>query len=132
MANKVNGDVWTLTTLRIYLEALVTALEIHTAARLHSQELAMLKAEAAIEARLKGMNEFRSSLNDIVLTLLPRQEYDVNHRALEHQVAELNKRIEIISARLDVLTGKAGGIAQGWTILVAVLTMGIALFALLR
>jgi hypothetical protein len=131
MAEQVN-DEWTIGTLKAYLEMMVTQLEKATAVRMHSQEVAVTKAEVAIEARLTGMNEFRGQLNDLIRTLLPRGEYEVNHVALERQVDEVLKRIEVNSARLDVLTGKSGGLAQGWTILVSVLTMGIALYALLK
>ena len=149
MAKQVN-DEWTVDTLRVYLEALIkeqgaatdslrTYLQMSisekeraTELRLHSQELAVLKAETAIDKRLEAMNEFRGQLNDLVRTLLPRTEYNVNHSALEYQVDEVKKRVEVTSARLDLLSGKSGGLAQGWTYLIAVITVGIALYAVLK
>lgn len=131
MADNVDSE-WTFHTLRIYLEALIVEQEKHTMQTLHAADVAVAKAERATEQRLESMNNFRGQLNDMIRTLLPRQEYDVNHKALEDRVDEINKRIEVNSARLDVLTGKAGGLAQGWTILVAVITMALAVYALMK
>ena len=70
-----------------------------------------LKATAdALDKRLHGMNEvrqamqdqhdvFRTLINDIIKTLLPRMEYDIHHGVLEKDMADFDRRMTLVEAR---------------------------------
>jgi len=130
MADKVNG--WTVETLRIYLEALIRENEKASIAWQEQAIRSVSKSEESISHRLSSMNEFRGQLNDVLRQMLPRSEFDSQHANLERRLTENAKRTEDLSGRVDTLTGKSGGLAQGWTYLMAILTVGIAIYALLK
>lgn len=50
---------------------------------LAAQKEAITKAETAIEKRFDGVNEFRSTLSDQALHLMPRTECELRLKALE-------------------------------------------------
>jgi hypothetical protein len=71
--------------------------------RFASQVAAISKAEVAVEKRLEGMNEFRSQLDDMIATLVPKVEYDNRH----HEIVATTDRL-----RLDLTTIKEDLIKQ--------------------
>ena len=163
------GDGWTIETLRTHFQRQLDDLRLqlderHTAqnaavqAALLAAEKAVNKAERAAENRFESVNEFRAQLGDQQRTFLPRQEYDVQHRALDEK---LNAVAESLGARIDtnakqindaqsgLLVNRADELARrgvltetraqaNWTIgqiasiLAALLAAGIAIYALLR
>lgn len=113
MAKKENNESWTVTTLKEYMErgfeyqdkavqAALAAQEKAVAAALTAAKEAVLKAEAASEKRFESVNEFRATLSDQTNTLMPRQEYTVQHKALEDKLTDLTNRLN-----------KSDGVKQG-------------------
>ena len=66
---------WTLNTLKEYFDQ-----------RFEDSEKAIEKANTANEKRLDNVNEFRQTLTDQTATFMPRQEYTVQHKALESKI----------------------------------------------
>lgn len=62
------------------------AAEGAVSAALSSSEKAISKAEMANDKRFESVNEFRAALGDQASTLLTRNEYNTEHRALEEKV----------------------------------------------
>ncbi len=60
-------------------------------AALATSKEAVTKAEIATEKRFEGVNEFRSALSDQSATLLPRNEYLVQHDSLVKTLEELKQ-----------------------------------------
>src|ERR1035437_1958094 len=70
-----------------------------------------LKATAdALDKRLLGMNEvraamedqyetFRAMVNDIIKTLLPRNEYDIHHSVLQKDMTDFDRRMILVEAQ---------------------------------
>ena len=70
-----------------------------------------LKATAdALDKRLHSMNEvrqamqdqhesFRAVINDIIKTLLPRNEYDIHHSVLQEDMTDFDRRMILVEAR---------------------------------
>jgi hypothetical protein len=73
------------------------------AAALSAAEKAVAKAEAASEARFESVNEFRGQLNDQATHLMPRAEFEAQHRDVVRQLAEL--RDSLGSLRTAVAVG---------------------------
>ena len=84
------------------------------ASALETSEKAIVKAEAATEKRFDSVNEFRGTLSDQANRLMPRAEYDVQHRALEQKV-ELNEgRIGDIQKDISRILARGSGIKEAW------------------
>lgn len=80
--------------------------------RFEAQERALDKAETASEKRFDAVNEFRAQLKDYQTTLATKAEMDAEFRAQ-------TMKIDAMEKRLNLTEGKAGGLNQGWLILVA-------------
>ncbi len=128
MADGRNG--WSIETVREHLVALLTAHEIMDEQRHHSQaqaieasrsasQMAIDKAENAMERRFDSINEFREQLSDQTRTYMPRAEYEAKHSAI-------NARIDSIDSRLTLAEGRSSGIQASWAVLIAVLTIALA------
>ncbi len=65
---------------------------------LSAADKAVTKAELATERRFEGVNEFRETLRDQAATLMPRVEYEANHRALSANVAVVGERLNRIES----------------------------------
>ena len=76
-----------------------------------SAQKAVEKAEAAVERRLEGMNEFRGSLADQARLLMPRSE-------AESRMTEMSKQLAMLSSRIDRGEGRGSGLNQGWGYLI--------------
>lgn len=63
---------------------------------LQSAKEAVTKAEAATEKRFESVNEFRAALADQSNTLLTRNEYDTNHKAIIDKVDDVTRRVAAI------------------------------------
>ena len=130
------------------LNAAFLAADKAVQAALLAAEKAVIKAEVAAERRFESVNEFRGQLADQAKTFLPRQEYDVQHAALNDKVDALAKglaeRLEAESRRINELSlglvsvgsdssgrrlaATEGRVQSNWQIGLAV-TVAIALLA---
>lgn len=96
-----------------HIRALMRAQEKRLEQRFKATEKAITKAEAAVDKRLAGMNEFRDALRDQAHDFLPRSEYSL---ARESNLDRFSK----IESRLDTLAGNATGKSQSWALIVGV------------
>ncbi len=76
-------------------------------AALAAAEKAVTKAEVATEKRFEGVNEFRETLRDQAATLLPRVEYQVQHKSLADLVAFNANRLDAMD---NGIRGKKEGL----------------------
>lgn len=102
-----------------------------------NSERAIAKAEIATEKRFDSVNEFRATLADQASKLMPRAEYDVQHRALEEKlnVAEAaleakiisnENRINLIQQNLTSILARGGGMKDAWGYIVGIAGLVIA------
>ena len=92
------------------------SMKIAVDAALAAADRAVTKAEIATEKRFEGVNEFRETLRDQAANLMPRMEYEVQHRALSVKVDEAIKRlaaIETVSLSKKEGLGTVGAIVLG-------------------
>lgn len=57
-------------------------------------QAAVQKAELANEKRFENVNEFRGSMNDAQVRLMPRSEAEARLTALQEKIGDLNARVE--------------------------------------
>lgn len=76
-----------------------------------AQEKANLKTETAYEKRFESVNEFRGQLADQAAMLMTRAEADA-------KFASLVEKVEALTGRINVGTGRSAGLSQGWGFLV--------------
>lgn len=100
------------------------------AAALATSEKALIKAETATEKRFDSVNEFRGTLADQATRLLPRAEYDVQHRALEQKVEINENRISALQREISGILARGGGLKDAWGYIVAFVGMVIAALTL--
>lgn len=91
-----------------------------------TSDKAVTKAEAAIEKRFEGVNEFRASLADQAAILMPRSEYSVQHITLQDRVAGLERRIGTVE---DRGFGKQAGLSATGQIVLGIIAATAALAA---
>jgi len=121
---------WTLDTLEKYLSDRIDALKDQVRAQdeqnkerfaaakeqvtlaLTAAEKAITKAEMASDKRFEGVNEFRGLLADQQRSLVPRAEYEVQHKALIDQITAQRDQ-------LTMLAGRSQGIGAIGTTLVS-------------
>lgn len=97
--------------LKEYFEALRADDKEALHIALQAADTAVNKAEAAQKAVNQGQNEFRAQQKDLIATMLPRNEYESNHKALED-------KIDALTDRFNVREGRSGGLSAGWGYLV--------------
>lgn len=64
---------------------------------------ALVKAEALMNERLKGMNEFRNALSDQTSAYLTRAEYESNHKLIEAKLDTMQRMVYVGAGMLIVL-----------------------------
>jgi hypothetical protein len=84
------GEDWTIRALKEYIDQ-----------RFTETNRALTKAEAALETRLEGMNQFRAQILTERADLLSKEEYETRHHALEQQLSGAEERIETRLAILE-------------------------------
>ncbi len=128
MADGRNG--WSIETVREHLLALLHQHENMDERRHESQaqaleaarmatQMAIDKAEIAMERRFESINEFRESLSDQTRTYMPRAEYEAKHVAITAQIDSIDKR-------LTLAEGRSSGIQASWAVVIAVVTIALA------
>lgn len=103
---------WDVDTLKTYLDTRFNDQDKMVQAAVVAIKEAVDKANQANEKRFESVNEFRASLSDQTSSFITRTEYNGAHSALE-------KRISDLTDRVNIMTGKNTGLANGWGILVA-------------
>jgi len=115
---------WTIATLKEYVERILHDHATHDEAQHRAEQAALatasaqakeavLKAEAATEKRLEGLNEFRASLTDNQRTLIPRAEAEIRFAALAD-------RIDVLTRESEERREQRSGLSAGWSIALAV------------
>lgn len=92
MANEAG---WTFDTLKKYVDE-----------RLRGMDLAVSKAEVQLSHRFDAVNEFRGALTDLSNRMLPRQEYDIQHKALTDRIAVQEDRIAALQLSVTELVAQ--------------------------
>lgn len=104
---------WTLETLKVYFEAVLSerdravlaafaAQKSAVDAALAAADRAVAKAEDAAERRFESVNEFRAQLKDQQIGLITRAEADVEFRAMRD-------KIDLLTNRMDRTEGRGSG-----------------------
>lgn len=104
------------------------AQEKAVAAALAAAKEAVAKAETAAEKRFDSVNEFRASLKDQQITLIPRIEVDVRLKSMDAKIADNEVRISQIVSRAE---GSAQ-LWQGITVVLGICFTATTLFLALR
>lgn len=121
---------WTVDTVHEHLTALYREKDLRDQQRFDAQQLALRdalisqekavnaalsaaqeavqKAETAAEKRFDSVNEFRAQLADQTATLLPRREYDAQHKALEDRMALIEQSTNKSAGRTDAIPWLVG------------------------
>ncbi len=86
---------------------------------------AVTKAELATERRFEGVNEFRQTLADQATRLMPRAEYEVQHKALEDLVELTSRRLGVVEALNANIQGRIWAVGAIWSIFVAAVSIGV-------
>ena len=71
-----------------------TAMDEKTSLALTASEKAVVKAETATEKRFDAVNEFRGTLSDQAMNLMPRGESNAKFEALEKEISQLKERLD--------------------------------------
>lgn len=66
---------WNVESLKTYMDERFRSQELSVKDALAASDLAISKAELAVEKRLENTNEWRSAMNDRDVRLLPRAEF---------------------------------------------------------
>lgn len=115
---------WTVDTLKEHFSQRFTDSDKAIQAALLAAKEAVLKAENATEKRFEATNEFRGQLADQTATLLPRSEYDSNHKALED-------KIDALTDRMNRNDGKSSGLSAGWGYLVGAIVLAATIISVI-
>lgn len=87
-----NQPGWTYDTLKKYFDE-----------RLRAMELAIAKAEVQVAHRFDSVNEFRRALADLSGQMLPRSEYDIQHKALTDRLIITEQRLAALQLSVTEL-----------------------------
>lgn len=113
----------------------MTAAEKAVTAALIAADRAVMKAEMASEKRFENVNEFRSSLNDMVSTLMPRTESNARYNnvseKLDQRYSALDDKIVTLMQRVDKSEGTGAGLSKGWGLLQGGIVFIVALLGIL-
>lgn len=77
--------------LREHIEALLSHIDRHFAAKLEATSAAIEKAEEKLDQRLASMNEFRDALKDQAGRLATKQELDLKLERIDARIANIEK-----------------------------------------
>jgi len=138
MTSTDDSSPWSLETLRVYLEAKITAehdltsqrfldrdkaveaallsAERAVAAAFTTAQNAVAKAEVAQEKRLDSVNEFRAQLIDQTATFIPRSEAEQRIATNADKIDALDARIDRTETRIDLTEGKSTGLSTAWVV----------------
>lgn len=100
------------------------SLKEHIEAILEERQKAIDRAHASMEKRLDGMNEFRQTLADQMVTFVRQDVAEARSKGFEAQLAALTT--QVIENR-----GRGVGRNDIWIILVVVVTLAVSVGAIL-
>jgi hypothetical protein len=124
---------WTVDTLKEFMTQRFADQDKAVQAALLAAKEAVLKAEVASEKRFESVNEFRGQLADQTATLMPRQEYTVQHAALMEKVNDLTDRVNISDGKArgsQITVGKIyAGLGAAVTILSIIVILANKVFS---
>jgi hypothetical protein len=104
-------------------------------AALAAAEKAASKAESAAGERFKATNEFRGQLADQAATLISRVEHAASYQAVADKIDALTERVSNLelrlTSRLDQSTGRQEGARASYSLLLAGVSILIALGSVL-
>jgi len=115
---------WSINTLKEHICAVMKerddryeerfeAQEQATASALQGAERAQDLARNAMEKRLDAMNEFRAALTDQTRNFLTKNEYSLQHKALEDIIeAHILNEAERVQAQEERISGRLKGIKE--------------------
>ena len=86
---------------------------------------AVAKAEAAADKRFEALNELRQMLNDMVATMLTRNEAKQQFDAMAEKLGATEAHISRVESRLDTMQGADSGGRQSKIDTRAVVALGI-------
>jgi hypothetical protein len=86
-------------------------------------QIAVAKAETANEKRFESVNEFRNTLGD-------QQAHFVTRVEIDSKLEGYQKRLQDLTDRMNLITGKGVGLNAGWTYLIAAIGAASALLAI--
>lgn len=109
--------------------AALTAAKEAVAFALIAAKESVVKAEAAVEKRFDGVNEFRGQLSDQAATFLPRLEADVMFKAVSDKITALTDLANANRSRLDIRDGGSKGISAVTAAVISGLSLLIAIAA---
>ncbi len=89
-------DPHTAVALRDYMDARLDAMDKAIALQFRSNEIAIAKAESAVDYRLAGLNEFRQSLADQSKAFVTRNELEALRDAHDAQIRALSRQVYLL------------------------------------
>jgi hypothetical protein len=101
------------------------ALDKNITVAMMAADKAVGKAEMATEKRFEGVNEFRSTLADQAATLLPRAEFQVQHKSLLDKIDGLDARLAAMENSAANIQGRIWAIGAIWSIFVVAVSIGV-------
>lgn len=116
-----------LVSLRDHLTAMLREMDMRYTEKFRYYDIAINKAEASMDRRFESVNEFRSMINDVLGTMMPRVESD-------HRYTALNDKVEAIVVEFEKRQATGVGIQKSWSLLAGILgviAMAVSTFALL-
>lgn len=99
------------------------AFEDHMEAIFRERDKALRAALKAMDKRLAGMNEFRSTISDQSRTLMPRTEADI-------RLAAQGADISALKASRDTGAGRTQGMSVGAKVAIAAVSLFVVLLGL--
>jgi hypothetical protein len=112
----MTGERWTIPSLHDHLVALLDEHDKRYMERFTAQEKAMIVALQAIDRRLEGMNELRSSLSYLSARQITREAADLRFSSLDTKIDDLKEYI-------NQTKGRSSGSSAAWATLVSVVAM---------
>jgi len=105
-------------SVRVHLEALITANDQKYQAQFNAQQTAVstalasaaaavAKAETAADKRFESVNEFRALVSDQQRTLMPRVESEV-------RLHSLSDKLSVLEAKVESILAEKRGVSGGW------------------
>jgi hypothetical protein len=107
----VTDSVWTIESLKKYLEEALRAHATLDSERFVAQEKALSLAHAALERRLESMNEFREQIAQRDALYLTKAEYNSRLSQLEATDRGLDGRLTETTSRLDSYIAEQHGVS---------------------
>lgn len=105
-----------LERLEVFYTRRFEDLDAKTTLALAAADKAVTKAEIATEKRFEGVNEFRATLADQALRLIPREEAQSKFDNLQKDLAAIAKEVQDRRNAVSDRQQDAGQYRQGWVI----------------